>query len=114
MIELYDLRGCVEHQELEISEFEVIPMKNENPKINLPKIEKSNILVHDYINVTFLNTFGYCEDMIALLLSLKCRNNFEIIALPEKERDRHRNFKYIIFLNQKLCESLNKKIMEPK
>ncbi|MDO8721930.1 MAG: hypothetical protein Q7J31_06845 [Syntrophales bacterium] len=100
MRDLYDLRGKAEHQVLEMSDFSVLSIEGQKPKIKLPEIKNPSSLVRQYISVSLQNVFGYVEDMTALLLKQGCDPRAEIIQIPENERLAHKNFRYIVFLKQ--------------
>lgn len=107
--ELIDIRGMVEHEELEITNFSVTV--GEDGKINIyaPSLKKKKCAVVKYMEVILYNVFSYCEDFTAMLLSLKCNDMCRIVQLPEKLWPEHRGFKYILDLKEEIKKPIIEK-----
>ena len=113
--QLYDLRGKAEHDSLFIEDFDVLVKENQKLQIKLPYLPMVNkATLREYMDVTFENTFTYCEDIVAMLLNMKCDEKIQIVLLPENLRPKHRNFRYVVDLKPEYKKRLLKENKEKK
>lgn len=96
VIELYSFRTAVEHDELEMIPFKINISDKKKVLIEIPKIPTKKATVREYIEVTLDNCFTFCEDLVFLLLRKICSPTAKIILVPEDQRKKHRDFKYIL------------------
>lgn len=104
-VELYDIRGAVEHSEININKFEV-DIYDERIAIRIPELAEKRVTLREYMDVTLYNVCSYCEDFIAMIFSLVCFDLVRIIKLQDDDMKDHRNFRYIIYLKQELIDTL--------
>lgn len=110
--ELYDVRGEVEHSKINISNFEALLDKNNNPLVKKQILVDKNCTVEEYMSVTLYNVFTYCEDFTIMLLKLHCSDIAVIVQIPEDQREKYRNFKYKFDLKKDLTRKIFKKECE--
>jgi hypothetical protein len=92
--ELYDDRGKVEHEELDMSDFDIEVCKNGSFNPILPVFISKNIAIHIYLTNKFTLLFNYIETMIAFLLNQKVKFPLRIVSIKKEERKKYNNFKY--------------------
>jgi len=95
--ELYDIRGMIEHEELEISPFDVI-IENNNPFIVLPSL-RNGIVLHEYLKQTLKHVFNYIEQTTLVMFSLKLFPRLEIIELNDEESKKRNGVRYSLGLS---------------
>ncbi|MDD2900891.1 MAG: hypothetical protein PHU44_00480 [Syntrophales bacterium] len=108
--ELYDLRGKVEHDELNIERFDIELSPSGKPIIIIPAIAKTKVPLRSYLTVTMENCYTFCEDVIAILLNTKAPEIAHIVQIPESVRPKYRGFKYILDLKGEYKEKFFKTI----
>lgn len=103
--ELYDIRGNVEHSDLDILKFDVTIENDNKPIVSLPQFQEKGLL-RDYMKITLQNVFTHCEDVTAFLLSTKCSNSAVIVQLSPEQQPHNSGFRYVLDLNEELKKSL--------
>ena len=92
--ELYDDRGKVEHEEVDVSEFDIEVCKDGSFNPILPVFISKNIPIRIYLTKKFTLLFNYIETMIALLLNQKVKSPLRIVSIKKEERKNYNDFKY--------------------
>ena len=92
--ELYDDRGNVEHEELDMTHFDIEVSKNGSFNPILPIIIGRKIPINIYLTNKFNLLFNYIETMIALLLNQKVKSPLRIVSIKKEERKNYNDFKY--------------------
>lgn len=92
--ELYDDRGKVEHEELDMSDFDIEVCKNGSYNPILPFFISKNTPIRFYLTNQFTILFNYIETMIAFLLNQKVKFPLRIVYIKKEERKKYNDFKY--------------------
>ena len=92
--ELYDDRNKVEHEELDMSDFDIEVCKDGFFNPILPVFISKNIPIRIYLTKKFTLLFNYSETMIAFLLNQKIKSPLRIVSTKKEERKKYNNFKY--------------------
>lgn len=98
VIELFDLRRAVEHDELKLKPFNISLQLEKKVHISILRLPDNKASVREYIEVTLENCLTFCEDIIAIMLNTKCLKGIQIVQIPEDVRPTLNNFKYTIVL----------------
>lgn len=110
--ELYDIRGAIEHESWEILPFDVHQMEGgttyhvERCRVVVKSQGEKPINVGDYLNVTLYNMITFIEEMVALAMLDKMPYPTRIVALPETERPKRNNYRYVVDLVPEMKEKL--------
>jgi len=107
--ELYDDRGNVEHEELDISDFDIEVCENGSIDPILPMFISKNIPTRIYLTKKFTLLFNYIETMIAFLLNKKVKSPLKIVYIKKEERVKYNNFKYKLGIDISKIKVNNKK-----
>lgn len=92
--ELYDDRGKVEHEELDMTDFDVEVYKDGSFNPILPVFISKNIPIRIYLTKKFTLLFNYIETMLAFLINQKVKFPLKIVYIKKEERKKYNNFKY--------------------
>ena len=107
--ELYDDRGKVEHEELDMTDFDFEVCKDGSFNPILPVFISKNIPIRIYLTNKFTLLFNYIETMIAFLLNQKVKFPLKIVYIKKQERKKYNNFKYKLDIDMSKIKISNKK-----
>ena len=107
--ELYDDRGKVEHEELDVADFDIEVYKDGSINPILPVFISKNIPICIYLTKKFTLLFNYIETMIAFLLNQKVKFPLRIVYIKKEEREKYNNFKYKLDIDMSKIKISNKK-----
>lgn len=107
--ELYDDRGKVEHEELDITDLDIKVYEDGSFNPILPIFISKNIPISIYLTKKYTLLFNYTETMIAFLLNQKVKFPLRIVYIKEEERKKYNNFKYMLNIDMNKIKSSSKK-----
>ncbi len=102
-------RGKVEHEELDMSDFDIEVYKDGSFNPILPVFISKNIPIRIYLTKKFTLLFNYIETMIAFLLNQKVKFPLRIVHIKREERKKYNNFKYKLDIDMSKIKISNKK-----
>lgn len=95
--ELLDINGVASKNILTFSPY-LIERKSGDAKalIDLPRLRRQNCAGSVYLSGLQLNVLSFCEDVLFLILTIKCLPGFRIVQVPEPLRSMNENMTFFV------------------
>lgn len=100
-----EIRDAIEHDGFKVPSINYVLDKDNEVKPMYPTIDYQRI--EELFDICWRNLFRFCEDIIIFLLSMKLRDPFTIIVIPEDKRDPASPIKYKVTVRDFPIDKIN-------